>query len=1245
MSYSKIKLLTITLIAIVSCLLIKAEDLRALKLPTENAYTPLDWNLKKTGKAKWHLGIVPKDWKTESLDGEWKFKEIPFAKEQQSAPVGEGVNKAFYKKDLNEEAWRKVIVPQSWYLKGFNNGHLDYVKGKIGWYRRSFKVSKNELKARKNIILDFRRVANFCDVWVNGQKAGKQHRGRFASFQYDITSFVKAGSNTLAVRVYDYVGHKKYLRRWIGGIYQPVRLLYVPSTFYSNRMMVTCDLPNNMISLNAEINNAGKTSKNAKLSYEIVNWQDGKVNCRGTLNSVKLSPGIQWLELGKIKLKNPICWDTNTPHLYLLRLLNEKGLCVGVQRFGFRDFRAKGAWLYLNGKKFKLRGFTASLWHDEKILNNVDNMTYKLLEYMKQLGINIVRPHSAHGVLPETFLNICDELGIPVYIDWNGANFYESFDKKLRKSLIEMWPSFKQFIKGSYSHPSIVMWSFGNELYERPGRVEFSKDLDTLYALVKKLDKQNRPICTSSGRHTLEAISVGILKERTDVLDDHQYRGAYSGSWQDNIQHIERYANAAFKAYGKLKPKIDCEYGCPGDNLRYRTITFRDIYPAFMLNPSSIEFKKKFISYVQSPQAEVGTYIRLKMNYCSPRIYVTNEEECRRLYAQKRFKRFVEIYRQAGEKCIGGHTNAQFWDFVRLSNRKKNTSSYYGKPGPLPQNSDKALILPLAYEIKRLYNPTLVTAGIFNQHPLADSKQQVNIYVTNDLNEAGNFKVAAQLNFNDGRTIPLSELDFGRLAGMEQKIMALTYNVPEFASTKRGKLELFLFKNGKQVGDNYYPISIPENKLKIVPGLKVALYDNFGRLFRGVDGTVTTTAVLKDFNYPFEAIADFSKLDLYKYLIVGANSFDKELVASSDIIFKWVKNGGKLLCFEQSLCGKIPFYPNNSIVAGSPSTYVSLTVNNHPVFKGLEQEDFDTWAKYRGTLFDYAIGPLNEGFVAVAPTGSWSDKNEIKAVISDVRLGSGEIIFSQLSATKRYKLDAVAKAYLKNTLNYFSTANVADFAVRLPEQEFSKVTYLDDKDALCIDLKKVVNRGFKDELSGDRKGGWSDFGSSSDFKEIPTGKTRLQGSIPFKIIDPAKNKGKSCIVLKGKVRPYFPQKVTGIPVNALLNNLYVLHTSMYTDDGPAVKYILHYVDGQTKEFVATGKREIPDWWHPKNRSNAIVVFQKNKRGLYLTDFVNPLPKVKIKSMDIVSYGKTIPIIVAITGRKRFTSVISGVGEK
>lgn len=1183
------------------------------------------------------LDPVPKDWKEASLNGIWKCKELPF-KEDKSNPLDDkGMKDGFFKADYNDGSWSNKIVPWSWYLSQPNEKKSqDKRIGKFGWYRHSFEISKSQLKPRKRIVLDFNRVSNQVDLWVNGEKAGKRQTGRFNSIQYDITSFLKPGKNTIAVRIYDWMGHTSYRRRNIGGIYGPVRLITTSAPVFSTKMMLTPIMKEKAVGIQAEIENETGKAQSMKLTAEIANWKDGKIAARKDLGKIEIQKGQKIYDLGKIKLEKPINWSLENPHLYTLTIKDEKGNSVGMERFGFREFKAIGEWLYLNGKKFKPRMHTFTLWKKPSLIENKNSEMEKLIRMFKELGVNMIRPHSGMGMLPETFYNLCDEIGMLVYSDWAGLYYIKDFSKAEKGNTMEAWKPLSNFIEDYYSHPSFCMLSFQNEIYEGQAGW-FSKKLDKLYELTKKLDKQNRPVCTSTGRQTLEAMKAKLLKERTGILDDHQYRGSYCGSWQENIKHIEDYAKEAKKYYGK-KPKIDAEYGVPGDTVRYRPVTFSKLWPAFQLDPSSREFKEKYIEFLKSPAPEIGGYIRLKMNYASPRQYL-DEKTLRERNAQFYFKRPVEIYRRAEEKCLGGHTNEQWYDVVRVG-EGGNTLSFYGKSGPIPQE-DKWFDMPLKEELKRVYNPTFVSAGVFNEHPMPGSEQKVEVFVTNDLNEDADFKVIPQLRLN-GKVEKLSTLDFGKIKGMEQESKTLRYKVPEVKGRQRGQLELFLFKDGKKVGDNYYPVTIIDNTGKINADKKVALYDVGGKMFRGL-GSASTSTVLKELGLKAEAINDFKNLKDYKYLIIGVNSFDKNLIDSSEEIYKWLKNGGKILCFEQSLCGKVPFLPNYSITAGSPSVFVSMSALNHPIFKNLKQEDFDSWAGDNGTMYDFAISPLDVGLVAVATTGAFRDTDSVRSVINDAKVGKGEIILSQASATKRVKNDSVARAYLKNLLEYFLEDNVPKYALTLPEKDFSKVVYVEDKDALPIDISKFANRGFLDSTAGDKKGGWADFGVG--FEGIPTGTSRLQGGVPFKIINPASNNGKSCIVMKGNKRPWLPEKITGIPVNAKLNSVYFLHTAMYSKKGPVLKYVFHYADGKTCEFTATNEREIPDWWKPKDRSNALVVFRNGKKGLYMSEFVNPMPKNEIKSMDIISCNGSIPIIVGITGRKRFTSTIAGVGEK
>ena len=1205
----------------------------ALSIPDEVAYRPLKFDAAKLGPPGWRLDPVPPDWQADSLDGIWQFNEVTWTNDIVNPLDDEGMSQGFFKPGFDDSGWTNIPVPASFYQKPKQQS----VPGMTGWYRRCFDVKPERLAGDRRLVLDFRRVAWQTDVWVNGTKAGERHTGRWDSFQYDITPLAKPGENTLAVRVYDMLGHTSYLRREIGGIYHPVRLLSVPAAVHCHRIKIDTRREQSAIEIEAELVNATGQPVPCRLRAEVANVAGGKVVDTAELGSFTVAPGSAWVALGSLRLTAPVCWSPETPHLYDLRLVDEQGRSIALERFGFRDLVARGPWLYLNGQKFKPYGFT--LTARGRLSPNRDADMEVVLRHMKALGVNMIRPHSMNGILFETFYNLADELGIVVYED------YEDCFRHKRGTLEERWAEYRQHILDYYSHAALCMWSFGNELYEGQNEHYYSKDLDWLYDRMKELDRQGRPISTSTGRHTLGAMAAGLLKERTDVLDDHQYRGATVGSWQDNIDYLKEYAKVALKCYGKPKPKIDCEYGVPGDNLRYRTLTFRTLYPAFQLDPASAEFKRKYNEFLMSKKAEIGGYIRGKLNYCSPRIYVTDEAECRRLYAQKWFKRVVEIYRRAEVCCLGGHTNAQYDDLLLPPGGGGNTASAYGKPGPIPQDRAEWLVMPLAFAVKRAYNPTLVSAGVFNQHPLPGSEQAVQVFVTNDLNEPGKFEVAAQLRLGASAPVVLPRLSFGAMPGMTQKSLPLTFAIPRVAETVRGKLELYLFKNGKRVGDNYYPVTVIADDPKPIPAVgKTVLYDSAERVFRGLV-TDTTTQALKAVGFRPESIKGFEGLEAYRVLIIGANSFDKTLIDAGERIHRWVKDGGKLLCFEQRMCGKVPFYPTYSIVAGSSATYLSMSVPSHPLFAGFEQEDFDHWHGSRGCLFDFALSPLNEGLVAVAPTGSPNDREDARPIIADVKLGAGQIVFSQLAVTKRCASDSVARAYLRNLLRYVLQDGVSRFALELPEQAFAKSLYVEDKDACFIDLRAAVNRSFRDDTSGDQKGGWADFGGGGGFHEIPKGTSRLQGKVPFHIIDPATNGDKSCIVLKGEKRPYFPERVTGIPVGAKLNSVYMLHTAMYAKPGPSVKYVFHYANGDTREFVATTEKDIPDWWQPKDHSNAVVVLREGQKGLYMSEFVNPQPKIEIKTMDIVSYGKSIPIIVAVTGRKRFLSVVAGQGEE
>lgn len=196
-------------------------------------------------------------------------------------------------------------------------------------------------------------------------------------------------------------------------------------------------------------------------------------------------------------------------------------------------------------------------------------------------------------------------------------------------------------------------------------------------------------------------------------------------------------------------------------------------------------------------------------------------------------------------------------------------------------------------------------------------------------------------------------------------------------------------------------------------------------------------------------------------------------------------------------------------------------------------------------------------------------------------------------------------------------------------------------DCIPINLARHVNVGFKDELSGDRKGGWFDQGSN-DYSNAPIGKVILAG-VPFNIIAPENNQGNSVIVMRGKEWPYV-SGINDIPVNLKAKNLYILHTAGWTQQPGSTCYYLmvKFTDGDSLNIPVRFDYEIGGWWNPKPLPYAKIAHETSnaicKRvGLYCWKWSNPTPDKEIASIDMKGGGdNAVPAIVAISAEKYYT---------
>ncbi len=207
-----------------------------------------------------------------------------------------------------------------------------------------------------------------------------------------------------------------------------------------------------------------------------------------------------------------------------------------------------------------------------------------------------------------------------------------------------------------------------------------------------------------------------------------------------------------------------------------------------------------------------------------------------------------------------------------------------------------------------------------------------------------------------------------------------------------------------------------------------------------------------------------------------------------------------------------------------------------------------------------------------------------------------------------------------------------------------------------IDVSDVVNRAFIDLKADDMEGGWADFGRHECFHDLPMGiQTFEDGLIPFQIIDPAQNNGKSSLVLSGPGRENeFPVESKKMMVKGKYASLFFLHTTMYADSASQelLNYRIHYKHGEELVFNCKKDEEIADWWQPDEfLPKAIRSYEEWDKWLITTPWKNPYPEKEIEWIRMESTGNAIPILVAITGSKndsmydQFLAKIEGRNEQ
>lgn len=184
-----------------------------------------------------------------------------------------------------------------------------------------------------------------------------------------------------------------------------------------------------------------------------------------------------------------------------------------------------------------------------------------------------------------------------------------------------------------------------------------------------------------------------------------------------------------------------------------------------------------------------------------------------------------------------------------------------------------------------------------------------------------------------------------------------------------------------------------------------------------------------------------------------------------------------------------------------------------------------------------------------------------------------------------------------------------------------------------LDLRSAFNSGFSDEKGDDRQGGWTDQGAENDLRMILREEDPCFGDVPFTLVRPGQNDGKSCIVLRGSFRDYFSQSAEAVlpePVEGKV--LYLLHTTAWPTSEEIGDVMLEYTDGTVSAIPVTGQKDVGNWWQPRSCPNGVIAWSGENKialvGLYRSAF--PVDNKPVRKILFRSRGNAVWAIVGAT---------------
>lgn len=545
-----------------------------------------------------------------SLNGEWNFLYL-------KAPEYSPEN--FYEEDFEDREWKKIPVPSCWQFYGYGQKHYTDVwylfpinppfvpsDNPSGIYRRSFHLEKKE--EGKQYLLRFDGVSSAFDVWVNGKHLGYSKVSRLGS-SFDASAFLREGENRICVRVYQW-SDGTYLECqdmwWFSGIFREVNLISIPEKRMKD-LAVYADYRyesgSGKLQLKVDLGiERSSLQKDGTLEEESGSQEDSSITVllkdkadtplfRERVRSAKGEAGRLSVNFVK-ELEAVHPWSAEDPYLYELEIVLERdGAIVDAVTMpvGFRSIEVKGENFLVNGKAILLNGVNMHDFSPTGGLTVEKEEIKQDLLRMKRCNINAIR--CSHYPKASWFYSLCDQYGFYVIdeadLETHGFEWIERYEwlNDLKSWEGAFCDRAVRMVKEHRNHPSIIMWSLGNESsigqnfvkmaeairaldrsrlihYESDAKADIADVYSTMYTRLDGMvriaegnDAHGKPHILCEYGHSM-GNGPGNLREYQDLFEKYpRLQGGFIWEWYDH----------GLKEVGKEGQTIYCYGGDYGD--------------------------------------------------------------------------------------------------------------------------------------------------------------------------------------------------------------------------------------------------------------------------------------------------------------------------------------------------------------------------------------------------------------------------------------------------------------------------------------------------------------------------------------------------------------------------------------------------------------------------------------------------------------------------------------------------------